>query len=88
VKQDLNRGCYAFHLQHRIYLTVLNTLQIRHDPLGEGKLAEPQVGGNCMHIHFSFFFMQGMGDSTLDNKYFTFRKSWSQLYHHMKPGKM
>jgi hypothetical protein len=31
---------------------------------------------------------KGLGDDTLTNKYYSFRKSWSQLYHHMKPGKM
>jgi hypothetical protein len=31
---------------------------------------------------------KGLGDDALTNKYLMFRKSWSQLYHHMKPGKM
>jgi len=31
---------------------------------------------------------KGLGDSPLTNKYFMFRRSYAQLYHHMKPGKV
>ena len=30
----------------------------------------------------------GQGDNSLENKYFMFRRSYAQLYHHMKPGKV
>ena len=30
----------------------------------------------------------GLGETSLDNKYYLFRKSYSNLYHHMMPGKV
>ena len=33
-------------------------------------------------------FCKGEGNDRLSNKYFGFRSCWSQLYHHMKPGKV
>ena len=31
---------------------------------------------------------KGLGNDRFTNKHFSFRKTWSQLYHHMKPGKV
>lgn len=31
---------------------------------------------------------KGLGDDVRTNKYFMFRRSYAQLYHHMKPGKV